>query len=291
MESDGLSLTVLVLIILDVVAVFGEILLNHVCDPNDKVEAVAHTLHDFSLSILFTLALQQLLLVVAEGPLNYVRNFWYVLNGIEVHRGRHTNASAARYVFDLLVVSASITLDLVIKSPEGGLVVLLMSWRIVRVVHGFITTVEMQRDQVHHFKKEVRRMEQRSASSVLAEAAALCGSTDTRPFLCAVAVLTSWRIVLLRSKRLTNRAQLIKHTVRQWQKRAREKRERRERGQGAKLQPAASTGTGSSSVALLVRHMLYVPLPPVITTRVSLSDLCCCAYSLTAGPASRRLIP
>mmetsp|Transcript_22070 Transcript_22070/g.77369 ORF Transcript_22070/g.77369 Transcript_22070/m.77369 type:complete len:347 (-) Transcript_22070:127-1167(-) len=211
MESDSVSLLVLVLIILDVVAVFGEILLTNVCFQEGRVIAWEHGLHDFSLSILFILIVQQLILIVAEGPTTYCGNFWYVV--------------------DFIVVTASISLDLIIKHPEGGLVVLLMSWRIVRVVHGFVTTVEMQKHQVKHFRHEVENMEKR------------------------IAVLTTWRIVLLRSRRLHNRAALIQNVVKKWKAYHRKRTE--DGGAGALASGAAAAGAESKelngSVGVTVR--------------------------------------
>lgn len=175
LESDATNLVVLCLIVLDVIAVFGELLLSSFClierDPVHNAEVVLAT---FSLTILFIFAAQQLGLIIAEGPTAYFTNFWYVL--------------------DLLVVASSITFDLAINHPEGGLVILLMSWRIVRVVHGFITTVELQREQARHFRHEIESMTKR------------------------IGVLTQWRIIMLRSRRLTTRAQKIKTVIRQWRK-------------------------------------------------------------------------
>lgn len=189
LESDMVSLSVLVLIILDVVAVFGELMLSNVCDPSRaSVHSAEGALHKFSLTIVFIFAAQQLTLLAAEGPSHYFTNFWYVV--------------------DFVVVMSSIILDFAIASKGGKLVVVLMGWRIVRVVHGFVTTVEMQQHQVSHFKSELEAMATR------------------------IRVLTQWRLTLLRARRIQNRATLIQGVLVKWRAKVARRRAERAAAEG-----------------------------------------------------------
>lgn len=207
LESDGVSLTVLVLIILDVVAVFGELMLSNVCDPKrDSVHSAEGALHKFSLSILFIFAAQQLTLIIAEGPSAYFSNFWYVV--------------------DFVVVTASISLDFAISSKGGQLVVVLMGWRIVRVVHGFITTVEMQQHQVSHFKSELESMATR------------------------IRVLTQWRLTLLRARRIQNRAALIQNVLVKWRGKVAKRRAERRAAEGGHPDDISDVEAGEDSKAM-----------------------------------------
>jgi len=93
-EGHVVQLVVLLLIIADIVAVFGELMLAHVCacsahyeshshspppagasckaEPTTTVEKWEHGLHWFSVSILALFALQQVLLIIAFG-MHYFR--------------------------------------------------------------------------------------------------------------------------------------------------------------------------------------------------------------------------
>ena len=48
------------------------------------------------------------------------------------------------YVADGVVVTVSILLEMMLKVKEGGLLVLLISWRVLRIVHGLFSTFEIE---------------------------------------------------------------------------------------------------------------------------------------------------
>ena len=61
------------------------------------------------------------------------------------------------YVIDFVVVLVAIILEFTIKSPAGGLLVLLIMWRLIRVVHGITSTIELQEKQKHSKHSKLRR--------------------------------------------------------------------------------------------------------------------------------------
>jgi hypothetical protein len=127
LEHHIAHLLILLLIFMDVLAVFGEIMLSRVCDCHctcdhdahphvevaDSVETAEHVLHYVSLSILSTMLLHQVLLIVAYG-LTFFTKIWYIL--------------------DFVVVAVAFALELALTSDEESLLVILLSWRVVRVV-------------------------------------------------------------------------------------------------------------------------------------------------------------
>merc|ERR1712146_157307 len=61
------------------------------------------------------------------------------------------------YVVDFIVVLVAIILEFTIKSPAGGLLVLLIMWRLIRVVHGITSTIELQEKQKHHKQSKLQK--------------------------------------------------------------------------------------------------------------------------------------
>ena len=118
LESHITQLAVLMLVIIDVILVVSEIILHAGCQRNKNYRLEAG-LHKASISILSVLLFKMLLLIVALG-VKFFSHFWYDL--------------------DVIILIVSLVLDLVLHSATAGLFVLLMFWRVVRIIHGFYST-------------------------------------------------------------------------------------------------------------------------------------------------------
>jgi hypothetical protein len=89
---------------------------------------VENVLHWVSVSILFAFAFQIFLLMVAYG-LRFFKNPFFVL--------------------DFIVVVVALVLELAFHVREGALFAILLSWRVIRIIHGFYTTIEIQHKENH----------------------------------------------------------------------------------------------------------------------------------------------
>jgi len=89
---------------------------------------VEYVLHWTSLSILFIFLAQIVLLMLAYGT-NFFKNAFFLL--------------------DAVVVVTALVLELVFHVREGALFIVLLSWRIVRIVHGLYTTIEIQHKETN----------------------------------------------------------------------------------------------------------------------------------------------
>ena len=89
---------------------------------------VENVLHVMSVTILFIFLFQICLLVVAYGS-NFFKNPFFML--------------------DAVVVIVALVLEIGFHVREGALFVVLLSWRVVRIIHGFYTTVEIQHKETH----------------------------------------------------------------------------------------------------------------------------------------------
>jgi hypothetical protein len=157
LENHYVHLLVLILVIVDVVCVFGELLL-HFTEEEEQLEAAEHStgghstgeqaeghhatkaehaehaLHIVSLSILSVLAAQQVLLIVAFGRKFFLHAF---------------------YVLDLVVVATALALE-TIDINEGGFVVAVMGWRILRLVHGLVVSAELEHHEVEALQHRLK---------------------------------------------------------------------------------------------------------------------------------------
>lgn len=84
-----------------------------------RIEGWEHGLHWFSISILCALLLYQAALLYCFGW-RYFTKLWYML--------------------DVLVLVISLVLELTLPSDEVGFLTLLLVWRVIRIVHGFLLT-------------------------------------------------------------------------------------------------------------------------------------------------------
>ena len=89
---------------------------------------VENVLHVMSVTILFIFLFQICLLIVAYGS-NFFKNPFFML--------------------DAVVVIVALVLEIGFHVREGALFVVLLSWRVVRIIHGFYTTVEIQHKETH----------------------------------------------------------------------------------------------------------------------------------------------
>ena len=89
---------------------------------------VEYVLHWTSLTILFIFLAQIVLLMFAYGT-HFFKNPFFLL--------------------DAVVVVTAVVLEMVFHVREGALFVVLLSWRVVRIVHGLYTTIEIQQKETH----------------------------------------------------------------------------------------------------------------------------------------------
>eukprot|EP00747_Dinoflagellata_sp_TGD_P038517 gnl/TRDRNA2_/TRDRNA2_139720_c0_seq1.p1 gnl/TRDRNA2_/TRDRNA2_139720_c0~~gnl/TRDRNA2_/TRDRNA2_139720_c0_seq1.p1 ORF type:complete len:233 (+),score=48.79 gnl/TRDRNA2_/TRDRNA2_139720_c0_seq1:2-700(+) len=87
-----------------------------------------HWLHTASVSVLFVFAAQILLLMLAYGCA-FFKNFFFLL--------------------DAVVVGGALILELGFSSSKASLAVVLLSWRLGRIIHGLVSTVEINHKKMH----------------------------------------------------------------------------------------------------------------------------------------------
>eukprot|EP01138_Halocafeteria_seosinensis_P006526 gb/GECG01006671.1/.p1 GENE.gb/GECG01006671.1/~~gb/GECG01006671.1/.p1 ORF type:complete len:345 (+),score=35.47 gb/GECG01006671.1/:1-1035(+) len=131
LDSHAIQLCILVLLIVDVCAIVTETTVAHICHEE------LHSLFYLSVAILSLFLFQQIALMVCFD----VEFFKKPL-----------------YVLDVVVVLVALVLELTIEDPEGGLLIVLMLWRAVRVVHGVAVSVETGHESNPHVKKEIEEI-------------------------------------------------------------------------------------------------------------------------------------
>jgi hypothetical protein len=130
--ADGTQAQVvcLALIVLDVVCVGSELLLVYTkCDaPTARWTNTEHKLHKASVSVLLFFGLQIVLCMIAYGK-RFFHDFFQM--------------------FDAFIIFFSLFMELVLHVKEGGLFVLLLSWRVVRIVHGLLTSAKLGKENTN----------------------------------------------------------------------------------------------------------------------------------------------
>jgi len=86
-------------------------------------------LHNLSISILMIFAVQILLVMCSIG-FKFFRNAFFVL--------------------DMVVVGGALILELALHVKQGALLVVLLMWRLGRIVHGLVTSIEIGHKKMHH---------------------------------------------------------------------------------------------------------------------------------------------
>lgn len=124
-----------------------EITISGVCEPdaslavlnNHKPHDVEHVLHTTSLILLVVLLAQLLLMIVAVGAAFFCHFFM---------------------MLDLVIVSASIVIDLTVSGSGAELIIVLTLWRVLRIIHGMFATVETSEHQRHQLVHRIQHLEQ-----------------------------------------------------------------------------------------------------------------------------------
>lgn len=140
LEGHHVQLVALFLVLIDVVCVVAEIMLGSVAGcqleaepgviipdgvsavPAHRVEKWELALHWTSLAIVIVLLLQQVALLIAYGFAHLKKLF---------------------NILDICVLLVALGLELGLHGNDApGIIVLLLFWRVVRVIHGFLATAE-----------------------------------------------------------------------------------------------------------------------------------------------------
>ena len=115
--------------------------LEEVCEELDEAyhtktqDDIEYALHCASLTILLVFAAQIGSLMFAYGP-----SFW----------------REPAYVFDTVVVGVALLLDMHLKLPIARIGVVVLFWRVLRVVHGLYITYEHHHNNFSHKKEDER---------------------------------------------------------------------------------------------------------------------------------------
>lgn len=140
-ESKPVQIMLLILLLLDVGILFAELIIEGQCIEEDEtLELVEEILFWISFSILVVFAIEIVLLLFA-----YLQKFFVHLF----------------YVFDLIVISVSIAIELVFRNAEENaiaaeLIILSRLWRLVRIFHAFYAEGEaFVHHETHALEKEI----------------------------------------------------------------------------------------------------------------------------------------
>lgn len=158
LDGHAAHLTILLAIFVDVCAVVGETLLHSLCPKGDPaVHSWVVGLGWTSRAVLIALIVHQAVLAGVFGVGAYLRHPWYV--------------------FDVAVLIVSLVLELTLSEDiEGGLLVLLLVWRGVRLVHGFAAEVHEGDEE----KEALRRYYESKIAALEAQLAAAHGGEGGR---------------------------------------------------------------------------------------------------------------
>lgn len=261
LESHGVHLLSLILVVLDLVGVSNELVLDTVCAPTtsseggsvgDAAAATAigdlgqrlhdaeHALHRLSMIILSVLLTHLVLLVVALGPRKFFTHFFYTLDfvivsvslalesGLFVSAHDHAGGAAHMAVNDhghALSHASGGHEDLVHSARQHGsqFLLLLTSWRVVRVVHGFLETVELSHHEVHELHEELDHTEDKLHHVSLERDKFKEASED-------------WRHVVAHTRAIERAVDVIQRRL-----------ARRRHGTGVSTGASASVGAGASA--------------------------------------------
>jgi hypothetical protein len=128
-ESRPVERVMLSLLALDVFCVFIETLIDVEVIPHSHAAVeTEHVFHIASLTILSLFLLEHLTLIFAFG-----RSYF-------THVG---------YIVDLVVITASLALELLLTTDALGLIIIVRLWRVVRIVHGVFEEVKHKLHKAH----------------------------------------------------------------------------------------------------------------------------------------------
>lgn len=157
LESHQAHMVIMALVVFDLIAVFGEVMLTNVCGierdkaeerlanesgadaldalhREERIHAWEGGLHRFSIAIVIALLVYVLGLAVSFGP-KFFTKVWCVL-------------AAA-------VLSVTRALEFSLANDSSGFLPLILSWRVVRIAHGFIVTEESPATEVAKLRRRI----------------------------------------------------------------------------------------------------------------------------------------
>jgi hypothetical protein len=157
LESHRAHMIVMGLVVLDLIAVFGEVMLTNVCGVErekaeariaDDASAEAHDalrreerihaweggLHKLSIAIVVALLAYVAGLLIAFGP-KFFGKVWYVL--------------------DAVVLIVTLILEYTLSDDSSGFLPAILSWRLLRIMHGFFVTEESSTTEVLALRKRL----------------------------------------------------------------------------------------------------------------------------------------
>ena len=87
--------------------------------------------------------------------------------------------TSIRYIMDLLIIGVTLILELILDEVLSSFILLFLIWRIIRVIHGVVTTLE----EHHHRYKEkiyeqVKEVEQEIRSGNMSKALELLNEVE-----------------------------------------------------------------------------------------------------------------
>jgi hypothetical protein len=158
LESHRAHMVVIALVVLDLIAVFGEVMLTNVCGiEREKAEARvagesdadAHSallreerihaweggLHKFSIALVVVLLVYVAGLLLAFGT-RFFGKVWYVL--------------------DAVVLIVTLVLEFSLTNDSSGFLPAILSWRVLRILHGFFVTEESSTSEVVALRERLR---------------------------------------------------------------------------------------------------------------------------------------
>lgn len=130
---------IFLVIIIDTIAVFGEVMLQSVCHLEETNLKVAElSLRVISFTMLFLLLIHILLIAILEGLLNFFTKW---LN-----------------VIDFILIIVSIILDFTIPIYATPLIALPLIWRVLRIIHSLYEQIEAFSISRESDKNEIERL-------------------------------------------------------------------------------------------------------------------------------------
>lgn len=156
LDGHTAQMTVLALVLLDIMLIFGELLLVHACPKakytkhghedekgEDRLHAVEESLFWLGITILIVLLAHQLILFACLG-LEYLR---HPLNCV-----------------DITALALCIILEIQLHNSESGVIVIALTWRVIRIFHGMSHVVETEKHKNEGMRKEIAKLKEENAA-------------------------------------------------------------------------------------------------------------------------------
>lgn len=150
LESHKAHMLIMALVVFDLIAVFGEVMLTNVCgierekaiakfedeshaeasaalQREERIHAWEGGLHKFSIAIVIVLIVYVVGLLIAFGR-KFFGKVWYLL--------------------DAAVLIVTLVLEFTLTEDSSGFLPIILSWRVLRILHGFFVTEESSTTEV-----------------------------------------------------------------------------------------------------------------------------------------------